>query len=58
MNISSPPNTNALNIEHSAEGTNNQLYIYIYIYIDILLDFVAVYSDIYHKILRTAFFTL
>ena len=33
------------------------MYIYIYIYMNILLDFTAVFSNIYHEILRTAFFT-
>ena len=41
------------------------IYIYIYIYVytyifihtDILFDFIAAFSDIYHEILRTAFFT-
>ena len=33
------------------------IYIYIYTHIDILFDFLAASSDIYHEILRTAFFT-
>ena len=36
------------------------IYIYIYIYIsniDIFSDFIAVFSDIYHEILRTDFLT-
>ena len=46
-NISSIPNINALNVEHSAEDTNNYLcvcvcvsiYVYIYIYVNLQYAF-------------------
>ena len=31
------------------------MYIYTYINTDIMFDFIAVFSDIYHEIIRTAF---